>query len=182
MKVTFSFIFFFILVVSSFSVGANLAEKRAEQLCYLKNKYIRGNQYTYRVTSPLVPPFFSAKPSNDIIHSIFLLRKIIITKPPPFKLQGISINIPPFGKDGTITHWLTFNGKSKKLSTVCKQRKGVCLFKVVYKGNIKPEGYTGSGADSLIRFNYENELRVFIYDGHNNILKFPANCPNSIFY
>ena len=144
--------------------------ERAEQLCYMKNRYILKNVYDYRY-----PYFYRNKQFTNSVPPILLLRRINISKN-PWELAGLQSNFMPLSKKNSLTHWFKYNfdGNKNHLSKLCKMKNGFCFFKVVYEGDLFPV-IEKTGKKSLT-FQFKNKVRVSIYDGQNNLLKFPINC------
>ena len=181
MKKLFFFVFF--LLVSLFSglslAGTDLSEEkarqieRAEQMCYIKNRYILKSVYDYRY-----PYFYRNKKFTNDVPPIFLLRRINISKN-PWELKGLQSNFLPLSKKNSLTHWFQYNFdvNENRLSKLCKMKNNFCFFRVVYEGDLFPV-IEKTGKKSLT-FQFKNKVRVSIYDSQNNLLKFPKSCPNN---
>ena len=166
------FPFVFLLFLSFFSLATtNSPDEKTKQLCYFKEKYIKHIIYDYR------PPFFyhNGQITKNISSIIFLNKSLFFRN--PWEIEGVQVNVQPFSKIGSVIHWLKYKPSEgeNNLDRICKiTTTGFCLFKVVYEGDLHPVVQTNSG-DSL-DFTFQNQLKVAIYDGQNNILNFPKDC------
>ena len=167
----FSILFFGGLVFSlvSSSAGNPISEKN-KQLCYVMDKYINENLYNYNSRNAS----FEHTTLSKVLRSVISRRRGTFAKS-PWELKRVQVDVGPFSRNPSVTHWLKYDTSHKNnLDQLCKMMNGECIFKVVYKGDIYPMvEATGGQAMHLM---YENTLRAIIYDGQNNILRFPTNC------
>ena len=158
------------LVLSFASSAENSIDEKNKQLCYLKDKHLNDNIYTYNNRN------FSIKndgSSSRPFKSIVVARSDVFTRS-PWELKRAQVNVGPSVRSPSITHWFKYdNSRKNRLNQLCKTMTKECIFKVVYNGDIYP-GISAIGDQVLY---YKNTLRATIYDTQNNILRFPANCP-----
>ena len=165
-------LFFSIIFFSAFSSGKSALSEREKQLCYIKNKYIHKNSYDYNSRNFA---FYRNKTFSDSINSVIILRRVGFSKS-PWEFKGVQVNAGLFSRNQSLIHWLKYDTNQKNsLDQLCKMINKECIFKVVYRGDINPI-IEKTGNQSLY-FKQKSHLIAAIYDGQNNILKFPANCP-----
>ena len=159
--------------VFSFVSSAKVSpiDEKNKQLCYIKDKYIHKNSYDYNSRNFA---FYRNKTFSDNINSVIILRRVGLSKS-PWELKGVQVNAGLFSRNQSVIHWLKYDTSQKNnLNQLCKTINKECIFKVVYRGDINPIIET-TGSQSL-SFKYDGQLKVSIYDGRNNILKFPTDC------
>ena len=149
-------------------------EEKAQQLCYFKNNYIKSGIYDYR------QPFFYAlnQITNDAFSIISLRDSLFSTS--PWELEGVEIHIPPLERNGSVIYWFKYRpeGESNPIASFCQlSSEGFCLFKILYEGDLRPIiDLTGNNS---LNFISKSWLKVSIYDSQNNLLRFPADCPEN---
>ena len=172
-KLSFFSVLFLACLFSAFSFAqSKTISERNKQLCYIKNNYIH-DSYNYNY------PYFYPKGNflSAQVSSIIPLNQALFAKN-PWELRGVQVNVLPFTRKQSITHWLKYdsNKSDNSLNKLCKLTNGICFFRVVYEGELHPS--TNEFGSSAIKYIYKNKsLRVSIRDGKNNMLKLPKTCP-----